>query len=51
MSEIAEAYIAEVKLRGEVIQFLLEMTDKLVSCLTIEESVKLKQIEARYGRK
>ena len=50
MGELALAYVAEVKLQREVIQFLLGMTDKLVSCLTIEESVKLKQIEARYRR-
>ena len=48
MSEIGEAYVNEVKLQREVIQFLLELTDRLDSFRTIEEGIRLKAIEDRY---
>lgn len=52
--EIADAYLAENKLRLEVIQFLLVLfDDKVISYkrLNNNEHTRLKAIEARYGRK
>ncbi len=46
MSELADAFLAENKLRLEVIQFLLPM----VSISRQEDAEKVKAIEARYGR-
>lgn len=48
MSELAQALLTESKLRLEVIQFLLGLTDRLDSFRTIEEGITLKSIEARY---
>ena len=49
MSELAQAYIAEVKLRGEVIQFLLGVVS-LEDLKTQPVIDKVEAIKARYGR-